>query len=169
MAHEIKWEEGEGLISLRNRTIKKVTEDIEGFGFNTVVSTLMIYANQIHAEKRPAQIDIETLLSLINPLAPHLSEELWEFLGHRSFLAREPWPSWDARYLEDDRIEYVIQLNGKNKETLTVSKNVSQEYLKSAALSLDKIKTMTQGKEIVKTIVVPHRLVNIVVKEKIAS
>ncbi len=169
MVHEVKWMDGEGLISLRNRTIKKVTEDIEGFGFNTGVSTLMIYANEIHAVDEPAKIDIETLLSLINPFAPHLSEELWEVLGHRDFLAQRPWPSWDARYLEDDQIEYVIQLNGKNKETLTVSKNASQEYLKSTALSLDKIKMMTQGKEIVKTIVVPHRLVNIVVREIIAS
>ena len=169
MVHEIQWTEGEGLIFLRNRTIKKVTEDIEGFGFNTVVSTLMIYANQIHAEAKPAKIDIETLLSLLNPLAPHLSEELWEVLGYRDFLARQAWPSWETRYLEEDQIEYVIQVNGKNKEALTVPKNVSQEHLKLMALSLDKIKTMTEGKEIVKTIVVPHRLVNIVVKEKIAS
>ncbi len=168
LVHEVKWTEGEGLIFLRNRTIKKVTEDIEGFGFNTVVSTLMIYANQIHAEANPAKIDIETLLSLINPLAPHISEELWEVLGHRDFLARQPWPSWEARYLEEDQIEYVIQVNGKNREALTVSKNISQEHLKFTALSLDKIKAMTQGKEIVKTIVVPHRLVNIVVKEKFA-
>ncbi len=169
MVHEIQWTEGEGLIFLRNRTIKKVTEDIEGFGFNTVVSTLMIYANQIHAEAKPAKIDIETLLSLLNPLAPHISEELWEVLGRQDFLAKHPWPSWETRYLEEDQIEYVIQVNGKNKEALTVPKNVSQEHLKLMALSLDKIKTMTEGKEIVKTIVVPHRLVNIVVKEKIAS
>jgi leucyl-tRNA synthetase len=169
MVYETKWGNGEGLLSLRNRTIKKVTEDIEGFGFNTVVSTLMIYANEIHASQKPAKIDIETLLSLLNCLAPHLSEELWEALGHQDFLARQPWPSWDVRYLEDDKVEYVIQLNGKNRETLTVSKSVSQEYVKSTALSLDKIKTMTLGKEIVKTIIVPHRLVNIVVKEKITS
>ncbi len=169
MVYETEWGNGEGLLSLRNRTIKKVTEDIEGFGFNTVVSTLMIYANEIHASQEPAKIDIETLLSLLNPLAPHISEELWAALGHQDFLARQAWPSWDERYLEDDKVEYVIQLNGKNRETLTVSKSVSQEYVKSTALSLDKIKTMTEGKEIVKTIVVPHRLVNIVVKEKIAS
>jgi leucyl-tRNA synthetase len=155
---------GEGLASLRHRTIKKITEDIESFGFNTCISTLMIYLNAIQDEKVPAKIDFDTLLILLNPFAPHLTEELWEKLGHKDMLARQAWPAWDAKHLVDLTIEYAVQVNGKLRATFSIGADAAEAAIKDTALSLDKVKIALEGKQIVKSIVIPKKLVNLVVK-----
>ncbi|MBI3289315.1 MAG: leucine--tRNA ligase [Elusimicrobia bacterium] len=156
--------EGEGLAALRHRTIKKVGEDIDAFGFNTCISTLMIYLNAIQDEKAPARIDLETFLTLLNPFAPHLSEELWERLGHKDLLCRQPWPSWDAKHLVDATVEYAVQVNGKLRATFTIAADAAEAAVKDSALALDKVKIALEGKHVVKSIVVPKKLVNLVVK-----
>jgi len=169
MAREMeKMADGEGLISLRHRTIKKVTGDIENFAFNTAVSALMIYANEIHSSQNPTRVDIETLLALLNPFAPHLTEELWEGLLHTESLAsRRDWPTWDERYLKDEEVEYAIQINGKTRATLRFKRDADKDRLERAVLALDKVRPLTQGKIILKIVIVPNRLVNIVIKETV--
>jgi leucyl-tRNA synthetase len=156
--------EGEGLVALRHRTIKKVGEDIEAFGFNTCISSLMIYLNALQDEKPPAKADVEAFLALLNPFAPHLSEELWEKLGHGDLLCRRPWPSWDAEHLADSTIEYPVQVNGKLRATFTIAADAAEAAVKDAALANEKVKAAVDGKQIVKIILIPKKLVNLVVK-----
>ncbi|MBI4060816.1 MAG: leucine--tRNA ligase [Elusimicrobia bacterium] len=155
---------GEGLAALRHRTIKKVGEDIESFGFNTGISSLMIYLNAIHGEKSPAKIDLETFLTLLNPFAPHLTEELWEKLGHADLLCRRPWPKWDPGHLVDAVVEYAVQVNGKLRDTFKIASDAPQELVQEAAIKLVKVQTAIGQKTIVKMIVIPKKLVNLVVK-----
>ena len=124
----------------------------------------MIYANEVSVQQPPARIDLETLVTLLHPFAPHLTEELWERLGHRECLASRPWPSYDERFLRDSEVEYAVQINGKLRATFNFCADAPEQQVRAAALALEKIKTATAGKSIVKTIVVPNRLVNIVVK-----
>ena len=156
--------EGPGLQSLRHRSIKKVTDDINAFGFNTAISQLMIYANELSAQQPPARADLETLLTLLHPFAPHTTEELWARLGHKDCLARQPWPSHDERFLHDKEIEYAVQINGKVRATFNFGADEPEAKVREAALTLEKVKAAMAGKAVVKTIVVPNRLVNIVVK-----
>jgi leucyl-tRNA synthetase len=155
---------GEGLTALRHRAIKKVGEDIDSFGFNTAVSTLMEYRNAIAEQKAPAKADIETLLLLLNPFAPHLTEELWERLGHKELLARQPWPLFDPKHLVDSVVEYAVQVNGKVRATFTIAADAAEAVIKEAALADAKVKAALEGKQVVKSIVVPKKLVNLVVK-----
>jgi len=155
---------GDGLVSVRHRTIKKVTEDLEAFGFNTCISSLMIYLNEIQKEKVPSKVDLETLLILLNPFAPHLTEELWSRLGHGSLLCRRVWPSWDAKYLVDSTVEYAVQVNGKVRDTFTIDADAPNARVEETALSLVKVKTAIGGKAVIKKIVIPKKLVNLVVK-----
>jgi leucyl-tRNA synthetase len=153
-----------GLVVLRNKSIKKVTDDIETFGFNTAISTLMIYANEISAQKQPSRADLEALLLLLHPFAPHTTEELWEKLGHTACLASLPWPSHDENFLRDADVEYAVQVNGKLRATFRFQLDAGEKDVTAFALALDKVKAAVDGKTVVKTIVVPNRLVNIVVK-----
>ena len=156
---------GDGLLASRHRAIKKVTEDIEAFGFNTAVSALMIYLNDIQAGKGGiARVDAETLLILLNPFAPHLTEELWESLGHEDLLCRRAWPAWDARHLVDSVVEYAVSVNGKVRSTFTIAVDAPEADVKAAALADAKVKAALDGKTLLKTIVVPKKLVNLVVK-----
>ena len=135
----------EGHTALRHRTIKKVGEDIEAFGFNTCISSLMIYLNTIHADNVPSKIDLDTFLILLNPFAPHLTEELWEKLGNKGLLCRQPWPSWDAKHLVEDVIEYPVQVNGKLRATFTIASDAADDAVKEAALANEKVKIAVDG------------------------
>jgi leucyl-tRNA synthetase len=155
---------GDGAASARHRAIKKLTEDIQGFAFNTCISSLMIYLNEIQKDAVPAKVDLETLLILLHPFAPHLTEELWEKLGHKDLLCRQPWPTWDAKYLVDSTIEYVVQVNGKIRAQFTIAADAAEAAITEAALAEPKTRAALEGKTVVKTIVVPKKLVNLVVK-----
>ena len=154
----------EGCVSLRHRTVKKVTEDIATFNFNTAISALMIYSNEIQKAKTPSRADLEMLVTLLHPFAPHLTEELWERLGHTDCLARRSWPTFDAEYLKDREVEYAVQINGKVRATFTLAADAAESTVQKAALGLEKVAAALQGKTPVKIIVVPNRLVNIVVR-----
>ena len=155
---------GEGLVALRHRTIKKVSEDIEAFGFNTCISSLMIFLNAVQAEKVPARVDAETLLILLNPFAPHLTEELWERIGNKGLLARVEWPKWDAKHLVDSEVEYAVQVNGKVRDTFKIAATASNDEVEQTAIKLVKVQTAIGAQTIIKKIVVPKKLVNLVVK-----
>ena len=148
---------GDGLAALRHRTIKKVGEDIETFGFNTGISALMIYLNAIQDEKTPAKIDLETFLVLLNPFAPASDRGAWEKLGHKDLLCRQAWPTWDAQYLVDALIEYPVQVNGKLRATFTIAAGAEDAAVKDAALTNEKVKAAIDGKRIMKVILIPKK------------
>jgi leucyl-tRNA synthetase len=150
-------------------TIKKVTEDIESLAFNTAISQMMIFVNAFtNMERRPIQA-LHTLLILLNPFAPHLSEELWERLGQRfsifsGQIAQQIWPAWDESHLREDEVEIILQLNGKLRDKITVRRDLGREKLEQLVLETPKIKAATQGKTIQKMVIVPNRIVNVVVR-----
>jgi leucyl-tRNA synthetase len=149
-------------------TIKKVTEDIESFSFNTAISQMMIFVNAFtNAETIPLSA-MRTFLILLNPFAPHISSELWERLSAefgdaRGDLTRESWPAYDERLLIEDEVEIVIQINGKLRDRIKMPIVATEEELKTAALSNPKVQDRIAGKAVRKVIVVPKKLVNIVV------
>ncbi|MBV8278403.1 MAG: leucine--tRNA ligase [Verrucomicrobia bacterium] len=149
-------------------TIKKVTEDIESLAFNTAISQMMIYVNAFTTvEQRPVTA-LRTLLILLNPFAPHLSEELWERLSQRfpifsGQMSQQAWPAWDDAYLVEDEVEIIVQVNGKLRDKITVRKDLDNKALEELALAAPKVKESTSGKTVRKVEVVPNRVVNVVV------
>ncbi|MBL7961177.1 leucine--tRNA ligase, partial [bacterium] len=145
-----------------HKTIKKVSGDIESLSFNTAISQMMIFVNEMTPmEVRPRKI-LEEFVLVLAPFAPHLAEELWEKLGHRTSLAKAPFPEHDETLTVDDEITVVVQVNGKLRDKLFVEKGASKDVLEKMAR--EKAGHWIEGKEIVKTIVVPDKLVNIVIK-----
>ena len=155
-----------------NTTIKKVGEDAGGrFNFNTAIASIMELVNEMYKYKQSAEMNlplfnkaIETLLTVLNPFTPHLTEELWSQLGHEDRLYAASWPAYDEAALVKDEIEIIVQINGKLKDKLLMPNNSSKEETEKAARELEKIREATDGKNIVKVIVVPGRIVNFVVR-----
>ena len=148
-------------------TIKKVGEDIEALSFNTAIAQMMVYVNTFTGTNPRPVAALRTLLILLNPFAPHLTEELWarlgaKFAGFEGLAADQPWLAYDPALLVEDEVEVVIQINGKLRDKLVVSKDASKEAVEAAALASPKVKEFTDGKEIKKVVVVPGKLVNIV-------
>ena len=147
-----------------HKTIKKVTHDTGSLDFNTAISQMMILVNELYkVDDLPREI-WETLILLLAPYVPHLAEELWEMAGHEPSVANQKWPQYQEELTIDDEIELVIQVNGKVRAKLQVAKGLSKETLQTLATEHDRIRELTDGKSIIKTIVVPDKLVNIVVK-----
>jgi leucyl-tRNA synthetase len=149
-------------------TIKKVTQDIESLSFNTAIAQMMICANEFTAATVKPLEAIRSLLILLNPFAPHLAEELWERLGERfpnftGLAGQQPWPVWNEEFLAEAEIEIVVQINGRVRDKLIVSRDLGDETVEKLALAAPKIRAATAGKSIRKTIVVPNKLVNVVV------
>jgi leucyl-tRNA synthetase len=144
-------------------TIKKVTEDIESLSFNTAISQMMIFVNAFTTAEAVPVSAMRTFLVLLNPFAPHLSSELWEKLKSPSDIAQQSWPAYDERFLIEDEIEIVIQVNGKLRASMKMPIAASEEQVKAAALSNPKIQQHVAGKSIRKVVVVPKKLVNVVV------
>jgi leucyl-tRNA synthetase len=148
-------------------TIKKVTEDIESFSFNTAISQMMIFVNAFTNVEAIALSVMRTLLILLNPFAPHLTSELWENLNAKfqdlGGITEQKWPTYDERFLVDDEIEIVIQVNGKVRERMKMSVTATDEEMRAAALANPKIKKLTAGKALRNVVVVPKKLVNVVV------
>ncbi|MHB9052959.1 MAG: leucine--tRNA ligase [Thermoleophilia bacterium] len=162
------------IVRKANQTIVKVSGDVsERFRFNTAISAVMELVNgtylvkdelfQSDAGRGVLRFTSETVVKLLDPFAPHICAELWERLGHRR-LWQEPWPRADERFLEDETYELVVQVNGKVRDRLQVASSAGKEDLLAAARASGKIAKYTGGKQLVKEIVVPGRLVNIVVK-----
>jgi len=145
-------------------TIKGFDEDVESLKFNTAIAKLMALVNLYNKANEITKADYETLLKLLNAIAPHISEELWQKLGHDTLLVFEEFPKYDAKKLVEDEIELVLMVNGKLRDKVSVENNLKKDALEKIAMDSDKIKKYLQGKKVVKTIVVPNKLVNIVVK-----
>ena len=155
-----------------NSTIKKVSEDIGGrFNFNTAIASIMELVNEMYKYKQNADMNlplfnkaIDTLVTILNPFTPHITEELWSQLGHEDRLYNVSWPSYDESALVLDEVEVVIQINGKLKDRIQLPNDTEKEVAIEAAKNLDKIKAEIEGKEIVKLIFVPNKIINFVVK-----
>jgi leucyl-tRNA synthetase len=153
---------------MTHATIKKVTEDIESFSFNTAISQMMIFVNAFTGAETIPLSSIRSFLVLLSPFAPHMASELWErlnasFTDARGDITRQRWPSYDERLLVEDEVEVVLQINGKVRDRMKMSILATDEQMKTAALSNLKIHERTAGKTVRNVIVVPKKLVNIVV------
>ena len=149
---------------LINKTIKKVTEDLDTMKYNTAVSSLMILLNEFEKQESITKDDYRVYLTLLNPIAPHITEELNEQYKLGEELYKSSWPTYDDSKLESDTYELVVQVNGKVRGKIEVSSDTSKEEMEELAKSIDNVKVFIDGKEIVKVITVPKKLVNIVVK-----
>ncbi len=152
------------LEKLLHKTIKKVTTDTENFGFNTAISQMMILANEVQKQKKVSKSLMEKFTLLVAPYAPHLAEEVWEMLGHKETLAYEAWPEFDEKLTVDSTFELVFSVNGKVRGKKEVSKDITKEEALAAAREDINIQRNILGKEVIKEIYVPGKLVNIVVK-----
>ena len=151
------------LDKIYNETVKKVTEDYEAMHFNTAISQLMVFVNNAYkADSLPLEY-VEGLVKLLSPVVPHITEELWSKLGHVGSIAYAKWPTYDESKLVEDVVEIVVQINGKVRQHLQVSKDASREELQDLALNDERIKQELADKEIKKVIAVPGKLVSIVV------
>ena len=147
-----------------NYTVKKVSEDIEILGFNTAISQLMVFVNDCYkAEFIPRKYALG-FIQLLAPFAPHLAEEMWEIYGNTESISYAPWPTFDESKLVSDTVEIVVQLMGKVKAKLDVKKDLTPAELEQIVLANEEVKELIEGKQVMKVIVVPGRLVNIVAK-----
>ena len=159
--------EDKALISARKtfaQTVKKVTDDTATLNFNTAISQMMIFINEVSKLNEVPKSMWADFVKILSPYAPHLGEELWEKLGNNKTIAYESWPTVNADFAKDDEVQIVVMVNGKLRDKFMAAPNTSQDDLKATAFTLEGVKKFTDGHEVVKTIVVPNKLVNIVVK-----
>lgn len=147
-----------------HKAIKKIGEDIALMKFNTGISQLMILQNAIEKDKKIGKAQFATMLQLLSPFAPHLSEELWNSIGNTESIHVQSWPTFDAKYLVDDELVIAVQIDGKTRGEFTVSSDSDKATIETAAR--EAVATRLEGKTIVRTIVVPKRLVNFVLSDE---
>jgi leucyl-tRNA synthetase len=173
LTKEVPSEAGKELRRRTHQTIRKSTDDIDRFAFNTYIAALMTYVNNFNdalkAIQEPCKGDaaaisegIESLIKLLAPAAPHSADELWESLGETGFTYNGPWPTYDEALCQEDVITVAVQVNGKLRDTIEMPASVSNEQMEEAAKASPKVQAHTSGKTIRKVIVVPGKLVNIV-------
>ncbi len=170
-SYEIRNDADKKLAYTLNYTIKKVTEDVrDRFNFNTAISAVMELVNQMYKYKEGDVNDalystcVKTILILLAPFVPHITEELWQELGYEGYVYDQSWPSWNEEELKKDEIEIVVQINGKNKAKINIPGDATREDMMKLAEEDETIKGLTDGKNVVKVIAVPGRLINIVIK-----
>ncbi len=146
-----------------HKAIKKVTEDIETFSFNTAVSTMMIFVNTVYESKEITKKTFETFLQLLAPFAPHLSEELWNDLGNKKSIYESKWPKYKEEFLKSEKVVVVVQVNGKIKAELSLDRDLDDKVAEKMALENVKVVESLVGQEIKRVIVVKNRLINIVI------
>ena len=162
--NSVKTQDFASLEKLLHKTIKKVGEDIENFSFNTAISQMMVLANEILKAKKTPKSVMENFAIILAPFAPHLAEEIWTKLGHEGTLTYENWPKYDPELIIDNTFELVFSVNGKVRDKKEVAKDISKEDAINLAMESDGVKRNIEGKEIIKQIYVPGKLVNIVIK-----
>ena len=151
------------LEKIYHQTVKKVTEDYENLSFNTAISQMMIFINEVYKVNKLPLEYAEGFVKMFSCIAPHIGEEMWESLGHNESLAYEAWPTYVLELTKNDEITVVVQINGKIRDKLLVANNTSKEELEKLALASEKVINNIDGKPIRKIIVVPNKLVSIVI------
>jgi leucyl-tRNA synthetase len=153
------------------QTIRKVTEDLERFRFNTMIAALMEFTNYLGKAKDSRAVTpscwkwcTDKLLLLLAPIAPHLAEELWQRAGYDYSIHNQSWPHWDEELVKDEEITLVVQINGKLRDRIIVSASITEAEARQLAVERQRVKAYLAGKEIINTIYVPGRLVNFVVE-----
>ncbi len=157
-------EPDEATLRVLHRTIDAVTSMTEDLRFNTAISQMMVFVNELNQLAVRPRAVLETFVLLLAPYAPHLAEELWAQLGHQRSLAYEPWPVADPRYLVDDTVTVVVQVNGKLRDQIEVPADAAKDAVIAQARATGKIVPWLEGKTVVKEIFVPGKLVSLVVK-----
>jgi len=151
-----------------HQTIKAVTEDIERFSFNTAIAKMMEFVNFMNTNNDSNighwTLDIGHFLKLLSPFAPHLAEELWHKLGNKGSIHQQEWPAYDPELIKEAELNIVVQVCGRVRDNIIVAADATEEEIKAKALASEKSQKFIEGKTIVKTIIVPQKLVNIVVK-----
>ncbi len=147
-----------------HKTIKKVTDDYDRMKFNTGIAALMSFINDVMKVEKINKAEFKTFITLLNPVAPHITEELWKVAGFEGALSDTKWPEYDEAKTVDDEIEVVVQINGKIRDKMMISADLTPQQMQEVALENDRIKELTEGKQVVKVIAVPKKLINIVVK-----
>jgi len=148
-----------------HKAIKKVGEDIESMKFNTAIATLMSLVNTFY-DNKPTRGDIKAMILMLSPFAPHVAEELWEIQGYLGYACRQPWPQYDPAKTIDAEKEIAVQVGGKLKTTVIIPLDADDESVKAIACADEKIARLLEGMEIVKTIVVKNKLINLILKPK---
>ena len=157
-------EDDKDTLFLHHQTIKKLGEDIENLHFNTAVSQLMIYCNHLQKCSTVSKKLIQELVIIISPFVPHLSEEFWSLLGHSETITYQPWPQFDEGLIQLDEVTIAVQVNGKLRANINIAKDSDEKDVISEAMSLENVEKFTSEGNVVKTIYVPNRLLNFVVK-----
>jgi leucyl-tRNA synthetase len=147
-----------------HQTIKKVSLDFESMKYNTAIAAMMSLVNEFYKISSVTKGEFKTLLILLNPIAPHITEELWQLIGEQGRVYQQKWPVYDEKKTIEDTVEIAVQINGKVKANLMIALDEKQESIEPKAMDLDVIKNAVNGKTIVKVIYVPGRILNIVVK-----
>ena len=147
-----------------HKTIKKVSEDMEALKFNTAIAALMSLLNEYQSKGSITSGEFKIFLMILNPIAPHITEELWSDMNYGEMITEQTWPQWDEEKTKDEEIEIVIQINGKIKDKIIIPTGSSQEFVREKFLKDQKITELLSGKQIVKEIYVPERIYNIVVR-----
>ncbi len=144
--------------------IKKVGEDIESFGFNTAVSQFMIFVNTVYKAGEISKRHFEIFLTLLNPFAPHITNELWEMIGKNQLIEKEKWPKYNEKFLVEEKVTYVIQVNGKVRANIVASPKAKEDEVADLSKKDQKVASYLKGGEVIKQIFVPSKLINFVVK-----
>jgi len=168
---EEKQKAGRDLSRLTHQTIRKVTQDLEKLRLNTMIAALMEFTNYLAKAKEEGAVDLshwkeasDTLLLLLAPACPHIAEELWQQTGHSYSIHNQSWPRWDEELAKDEEITLVVQVNGKLRDRITVPASITEAEARDTALNRQRVKSYIEGKKIIKTIYVPRRLINFVVR-----
>ncbi|MCB0355756.1 MAG: class I tRNA ligase family protein, partial [Bdellovibrionales bacterium] len=141
-----------------------VSEDIERLSFNTAISAMMIFVNDLYKEKIKPASQLKTLCQLLMPFAPHLSEELWQVLGGEGFVATAPWPQYDEHLAKDEQLEIGVQVNGKMRGKIHVTLETTEDEAVQLAQEVIAIKNAINGKSLFKVIYKPGKILNLIVK-----
>ena len=161
---KVKDQDNPNLEKIYHQTIKKVTEDYQSLNFNTAISQMMIFTNACYKEEVLPKYMAEGFVKLLNPIVPFITEEMWQLLGHDNTIAYEPWPVFDPAKIVEDMVTIAVSVNGKFKARVEVPLDASNEEVMQVVRNNDIVKRNLDGKEILKEIVVPNKIVNIVVK-----
>ncbi|WP_342558738.1 leucine--tRNA ligase [Metasolibacillus sp. FSL K6-0083] len=147
-----------------HQTVKKVTEDFEAMRYNTAISQMMVFINECYKVDSVPKEYAEGFVQMLSPVARHIAEELWQKFGHTETITYSAWPTFDPSKLVEDEVEIVVQVLGKVRAKIKVAKDISKEDLEATALADEKVKEFIVGKDVIKVVVIPGKLVNIVVK-----
>lgn len=147
-----------------HQTIKKVSQDFEAMKFNTAIAAMMTIINDFYAAGKVTRGEMNTFLKLLNPVAPHITEEIWQRLGFEGRLYNQKWPAWDEKKTIEDTVEIAVQINGRVKATVLTSIGEEKESVRKKVMSNSDIKKLIEGKNVIKEFYVPNRIYNIVVK-----